>query len=196
MHEDLSIIFSRDLVLTTRTYIISIITLIAVSLTAGCSNEPLEPNVPPPPMPEYEVSLPEDPQPIEFNMLNLSAKPKDKILPPGVTQVDFKYTDVDGQLYNVLMPKPYVNDQYELVEWSQVFRLYKMPKQDKKRVVAKKVEYLYDFPFISPKQQDNVMNMEDMRTNTQADPYSPAPAGPTGNLPGLPGLPAPGGYQQ
>lgn len=134
-----------------------ILLLPVATLISGCGNSS---DTSAPPMPTNNApqahtaaSGPAISDKLFFDQLTLEspAKPdKDK---NGLVFLRFKYADNDGKVYECILPKAMSEGQYTLAEWSSTFAAYRLPK-----VIAVKTkssqEDLGDYPFISPKPQE------------------------------------------
>jgi len=87
-----------------------------------------------------------------FDQLTLESPPKQSRDKNGLVFVRFKYADSDGKVYECVLPQAMSEGQYTLSEWSGTFNAYRLPKVIAQKKVSKR-ETFGDFPFISPKPQ-------------------------------------------
>lgn len=116
-----------------------------------------------------------------FDQLTLESAPKPEKDTNGLIFLRFKYADSDGKVYECVLPKAMSEGQYSLAEWSSTFAAYRLPK-----VVAVKKKSsvdLGDYPFISPRPQQ--------QQQPAANPSQPAPQVPPSAPVSLPPAGAP-----
>lgn len=103
-----------------------------------------------------------------FDQLTLESPPKLSRDTNGLIFVRFKYADSDGKVYECVLPKAMSEGQYTLSEWSGTFNAYRLPKVIAQKKVNKR-EAFGDFPFISPKPQ------QQQSATPQPDSSAPIP---------------------
>lgn len=103
----------------------------------------------------------------------------------GLKFLHFKFTDNEGKVYECKLPEAMSKGQYTAPEWLSTFNVYKLPKVLAQKHVNK-TEDLNDFPFISPKPQQQ--QAQEQQPQAQSAPNIPTPT-----LPTLPASSTPGG---
>jgi len=135
----------------------------------------------------------------KFSQLTLDSTVKKVSDKQGLAFLDFRYTDVDGKVYQVHMPAAMADGEYSVNEWLSTFSVYRLPEVIKQKNVAGAKKGVSGFPFISPK--PNAPTVEPSQDQPRRGPVSipmpPMPGGqpgaaPTPMMPPMPGAPPAG----
>jgi len=114
---------------------------------------------------------------LTFDQLTLESPAKPEKDKHGLVFMRFKYADNDGKVYECVLPKAMSDGQYTLAEWSSTFAAYRLPKVISVKKRGSKVD-LGDYPFISPKPQQQQPVTDQSGQPSQAAPGLPNAGGP------------------
>ncbi|MDH7601894.1 MAG: hypothetical protein QHI38_07075 [Armatimonadota bacterium] len=95
----------------------------------------------------------------------------------GLVFLEFAYADNDGKVYKCELPEAMSKGEYPPDEWIRIFNLYRRPEViAQKKVTKKSSQAIGDFPFISPRPQEEQKPTQPTTTSQPAQiPSLPPP---------------------
>lgn len=173
--------------------------LLAATMTiTGCGNGGDSSEAPPTPTGQAQLthtaaSGPAISDKLSFDQLTLESPAKQEKDQHGLLFLRFKYADSDGKVYVCVLPKAMSEGQFSLAEWSSTFAAYRLPAVVAVKKKDSKMD-LGDYPFISPRPQQQQQQPQAAPDVAQpqppmALPPAPMPQGGGVNAPGLGGPP-------
>lgn len=102
----------------------------------------------------------------------------------GLEFLKFKYVDRDGRVYPCELPASLGAGKHKWTEWLSTFNIYRKASAASQKTAGK--ENLADFPYISPKPQEQPATTDQPRPTINVPTAPTAPSGPSG-MPSGPG---------